>query len=166
VWEALRNTNPAFFLGGFLALAALLNSQSLWASWLCRLPGTIAHEIAHYVVALITGSRPTPISFRVRQTRGGWTMGEVEFRAGIFRAGWVALAPLYMLPPLAFGLWLEAQYLGHAYAVIAGYVAVMLLDGAIPSRQDWAIAIRYPIGTLFALGAITLVLATVLLGKG
>ena len=158
--EARLDFEPAFIAGAVIAAAATRYARGPFSAWLVLLPGTIAHELAHYVLALISGSRPRPMSLRLqRGANGGWQMGSVQFEPGRWTAGIVALAPMLLLPPIAVGLWHEASQRGAAYALAAGYMALALLYGAVPSRADWGIAIRYPLGTCFAIAGIGLTAA-------
>jgi hypothetical protein len=158
--QALSAFEPAFIAGAILAAATAQYARGPFSVWLALLPGTIAHEFTHYLLALITGSRPRPISLRLQKGQGGgWQLGSVQFEPGMWTGGIVALAPLLVLPPIAFGLWREASQHSAAYALGAGYVALTLLQGAIPSRADWGIAIRYPLGTCFAITAMGLTIS-------
>lgn len=119
------------------------------------LPATAAHELAHWTVALLTGSRPSFPSLWPRRHGTYWELGSVEFSPGPFTAGLVALAPLWCLGPLAYWLWgavsaQDSYVVQSAQGACIGY----LLLGCWPSSQDWAVAVRYPLGTLALLTAL------------
>jgi hypothetical protein len=123
---------------------------------LLGLPATMAHEAAHWVVALITGSRPGLPSIWPRREGDGWVLGSVQFVVYPRVAGVVALAPLWCLAPLAW--WLvtgatsaaDALWYQFALGILAGYCAV----GSVPSTQDWYVALKYPIGSMAVLAVL------------
>lgn len=158
--DSSHNLNPAFWLGIVAGALALRYARGPYSAWFAHLPGTLAHELAHYLVAFITGSRPSPISLRLERKQGGWVLGSVRFTPGRLSAGFVALAPLYLLPLLALALWPSGDAAGTWSAAAQGYVFVMIGFSAAPSSTDWAIASKYPLGTLAVLLAIGFGLAT------
>lgn len=127
-----------------------------------NLPATVCHEMAHWLVALLTGSRPgIPSLLPRREGKNGWTLGSVQFHAKPFAAGLVALAPALLLAPLAW--WgLSRAETAAVSEPLRGLLFGYLAWGAVPSSQDWAVALKYPLGTVVALGALTLFFSTVL----
>lgn len=128
-------------LAFLLLMGYLCGRIGMWAYCVATLPGTIAHELAHYLVALVLGARPSPPSIIPERTKTGWRLGSVHFSAGIVRAVPIALAPLALaplslwwagshLPTLPFG----PLYLGHAW------IASTAFGASLPSSQDWSIA--------------------------
>lgn len=152
--------------GVVAALVVTFRVRGPFVAWFASLPGTIAHELAHYLVALVTFSNPRPISLRLKRSSDGYQMGAVEFRARWPSAGMVALAPLYVLPAIAWILLQRLESAGAAQSAIVGYLSVILLRGAVPSRADWIIALRYPVGTLVVFASIGLVVVRHLTEKG
>ena len=136
------------------------------SAWFALLPGLLAHEMAHWLVALLTRSRPQPLSIIPKRTPQGWQLGAVVFEPKVLSAGLVALAPLYILTPLAWWLCSAGWSAGGLRAVGAGYLFVALLWGAVPSRTDWVIALRHPLGTFIVLSAIGSWFALLLGHKG
>jgi hypothetical protein len=137
------------YLAGFglsiwaAAFARPLKSVRTWMFFV--VPGTIAHELAHYLVAILTGGRPEPISlWPKRSSDGGWVMGSVAFHANQFNGTLVALAPLYLLP--LFAWWCSLQYADASplAAALWGYLTAVTLYSAWPSAIDWKISFRYP----------------------
>lgn len=88
---------PAIAIG--LALSFLIPSPPVRAIFV--LPGTLIHELLHFVVGLLLNARP--VSFSVWPRRSGpssWTMGSVAFaNVRWYNGAAVGLAPL--LAPLA-----------------------------------------------------------------
>jgi hypothetical protein len=124
-------------------------------SW--ALPGTILHELAHFVVAAVTGGRPVGFSVIPRRdpARGGWLLGSVTIsRPGPISALPSALAPLalnivaYYLYR-SWGRWFP-QDLPHTLAM---YSAVYLFSySSIPSGQDLKVALSSPVGLMLYTG--------------
>lgn len=134
-------------LRAWLAVAAAMLAQrvlrrfGLWAYALFALPGTLAHEISHYVVALLLRARPRLPRLWPERTERGWRLGSVAFHAPWWRAGAIALAPLLLLPAaLAWLMFLVAPANGAVLALHA-WVAGTILDASLPSRTDLRIAL-------------------------
>jgi hypothetical protein len=122
------------------------------AFWLIlfALPGTILHEMAHYLVALVTGGSPRGFSIIPRtrafadgSSRRQWVLGSVSLaKAGALSAVPTALAPL--------GLIVVAWYLyGHWFAwfpadtphtLLLYGVVYLFCYSAVPSRADLQVA--------------------------
>ena len=151
-----------------LALGVVLGGLTLrfargpLSAWFALLPGVLAHELAHYLVALLARARPRPLSITPKRTTHGWQLGAVVFEPKAISAGFIALAPMYLLTPIAGWLCSTGCRAVGLGAIGIGYLVVTLLWGAIPSRADWGIALRYPIGTLMVLSAIVSAFALLL----
>jgi hypothetical protein len=127
--------------------------QICWA-----LPGTVLHELAHLIVAAVTGGRPVGFSIIPHRDRGGWLLGSVTIsRPGPISALPSALAPLalnavgYYLYR-GWGRWFPPD-LPHTLLM---YAAVYLFCySSIPSGQDVKVALSSPLGLVLyaALGA-------------
>ena len=118
---------------------------------LIGLPATAAPELAHYLIALVTGQHPEPISLWPKKTPDGWLLGEVVFYANWWGGGLAAVAPLVWLP-IAWAL-LTTEHDGLE-VLTSGYCAGIALRACFPSSQDWSIAFRYPFGMLVGLAAL------------
>jgi hypothetical protein len=122
--------------------------QICWA-----LPGTVLHELAHLIVAAVTGGRPVGFSIIPRRegSRGGWILGSVTIsRPGPVSALPSALAPL-ALNAVAYylyrgwGRWFPLD-LPHTLAM---YAAVYLFAySSIPSGQDVRVAVSSTAGLM------------------
>lgn len=115
-----------------------------YPSALSRVPSTFLHELSHYLVASLTGSRPSAIDLVPRRTEGGWQLGAVQFYPGPLSAAFVALAPLGLLG-LAGWLFMGASEGSMADQAVCGALFSTALQGAFPSRVDWALAAKFPI---------------------
>lgn len=126
---------------GALLLIRACTRLGMWLYAIIALPGTLAHELAHYLVALLLFAQPSFPSLIPQRTGRGWRMGSVAFRAGILRAVPIALAPIMLLPLALFWAvhWLapaaDLMYWLHAWIVGA------LLSACLPSTADFKLAI-------------------------
>jgi hypothetical protein len=113
----------------------------MWIYALVALPGTLAHELAHFAVAFVLGAQPAFPSLIPVRTQRGWQLGSVAFRVGHARALPIAMAPL-MLAPLA--LWWAASFMHPASLplyCLHGWIVAALLTASLPSRTDFKLAL-------------------------
>lgn len=138
-----------------LIIAALLIVQFAAIKWTVvlfalRLPSTIVHELAHWLVAFVLGCRPHGYSLIPRRIGpNSWRLGAVRFFPGPISTGFVALAPLWVLAPMSYCiLWLRPNSGSVWTEVLAGLVGGIFAIASVPSKTDWSLAMRYPVGTL------------------
>ena len=129
---------------GVLALVMLIqlvaSSLGMWAYSLVTLIGTVGHELAHFLVALVLGANPSFPNIIPERTKTGWRLGSVVFRAGFVRAVPIALAPLLLAP---LGQWWASRFLHPASGLwycAHEWMAGTLVMASLPSRQDWTVA--------------------------
>lgn len=148
------------YLGGVALVLRVLSLArgSLWIFSLVSLPGTVAHELCHYLVAWITGGRPRGFSVWPRRVAGGYLLGSVTFGNPRWtNVCFIGLAPLALLP-LAYVLvrWRLTMLPGLGLRELGwAYLAANLVQGAIPSGQDLRVAARSPIGWLALAAGLT-----------
>jgi hypothetical protein len=144
---------PAALLAVAVALLLIRASSRLgmWAYALAALPGTVAHEFAHWLVALLLGAQPRFPTLVPERTAHGWRLGSVRFQPGMFRAVPIVLAPIALLP-LAWG-WTLAFVAPADWPLRAlqAWIAASLLSASLPSRADFRIALP-ALAILAALG--------------
>lgn len=124
---------------------------SLWLI-LSTLPGTVLHELAHFVVALVTGGRPRGLSIMPKSrdctyadgsSRRMWVLGSVSLgRVGTFSAVPTALAPLGLIMVAWFFYhhwftWFPSDLLHTLCLYLIIYV---FCSSSIPSKQDLKVA--------------------------
>lgn len=127
--------------------------RSMWLSALVNIPGTILHEMMHFIVGLFLNARPCNFTVFPKKDvfTGDYVMGSVGFRnVTFYNAIPSSLAPLLLLP-LSF--YINRYYLPLVPHSIIGYVVYVLLqtviiENAIPSRADIKIAMSFPHGIL------------------
>jgi hypothetical protein len=115
--------------------------DTMWRVAVLSLPGTIAHELTHFIVGFVLNAKPHGFSIWPRPRGNSWTLGSVSFRnIGLFNGAFVALAPLLLLPiawlcltHVLAPLWNEGQW---GWWLLAGYLAATALFAALPSFQD------------------------------
>lgn len=131
----------AALAAGALLLIRLSSHLGMWPYAVVALPGTLAHELAHYLTALLLRARPTFPSLVPQRTAFGWRLGSVAFRAGPLRSLPIALAPLLLLP-LA-GWWLLHLMAGSPWPLHAlhAWIVGALLSACLPSSADLRIAL-------------------------
>jgi hypothetical protein len=151
---------PAFLAGFSLGGALLVLSRGSVITFFLALPGIFAHEFAHWIVAFVLRSAPSSfVLFPRKESPTAWVLGSVRFEPHWWSAGFVALAPGYLVPTAAWFISLHVMGLNMLGQMLGGYAVLTLLWSALPSGQDWRIAIRYPLGTLVLLGVCALMTA-------
>lgn len=137
---------------------AVLGLRNPLLYWLFVLPGTAIHELSHWLVAALLGARPGfPSLLPEKADSGDWTLGSVAYTPNWLTGGLVALAPLYLMPSAAYGIAtvsLDTDSL--SIRAIGGYVFAVSLISVLPSRADWWLALRFPVGSILALGLASL----------
>jgi hypothetical protein len=150
-------------------LASIVSAGVLVLLWAARTrtfgkvlawPGTVLHELSHFLVALITGSKPQTLRLWPERDAEGVTLGSVSFCAGWLTAGIVALAPLAMLAPAAVWLLVVRPAATLHEEAVAGVLAAYCLHACWPSRADWLIAFRHPVGSAIVLAVLLMFAAS------
>lgn len=134
------STTPAHLLIFALSGASLAFLRRLpWVYVMVRLPGTIFHEGAHYLVGLCLMAQPISYSVRpLRTVAGRISLGRVEFA----RLTWwnkipVGLAPLLLLPVAYTFFGLASMASIHSpWALIFMALSWIFLLSAMPSLTD------------------------------
>lgn len=124
-----------------LALIRASTRLGMWPYALVALPGTLAHELAHFLVAWLLAAKPSFPSLVPERSERGWRLGSVAFRAGRLRSVPIALAPLALAPlALCWAVIWMAPAQGWHYGVQAWIVAA-LISASLPSSADFRIAL-------------------------
>jgi hypothetical protein len=139
----------------FLALSMVLgalhrrlsSSGSILALIYC-LPFTIMHELSHFMVALLTGGRPSSFRIWPRRTANGWLLGSVTAEPTLLSAAPTALAPLGWL---VIGYYLMVLWDLRPVWVPEYLIVVVLYAcsaACTPSWQDIRVALKHPFSLL------------------
>lgn len=116
-----------------------------------RLPGTVAHELCHYLVGLLLNARPTKVVLWPVRIGNRLVLGEVSFsNLTWYNAALTGMAPL-LLAPVAWDL-SKSTGSGWHNIMMAWFEAV-LLTSAIPSGTDFRIAFKFTTPPVFLVGA-------------
>ena len=151
----LPSERDALLALGALVAMRLAPRLGMWLYAAVALPGTLMHELAHFIVALLLRAQPEFPSLVPRRIAGGWRMGSVAFRAGPVRAAPIALAPL-LLFPLAW--WWTVAVMPRVtwpWLAAAAWIAGALLSACLPSPAD----LRLARPALLGLGVIAVIAA-------
>ena len=147
-----RHTDVLLYLVPSAALAFLIRilAGAHPFFFLFTAAGTICHELAHYLVGLLTGARPSSLTIIPRRivkpgARSHWELGSVTLnRVRWYNAAPAALAPfLIILLPLLVALWRTAP--GWHFEPLDLLLAFALAPQFLsfwPSAVDWRIALR------------------------
>lgn len=131
----------AIFIVGAMLVIRLCRHAGMWIYALIALPGTFAHELAHFVVALALGAKPSFPSLVPVRTEQGWRLGSVAFRVGYARALPIALAPLLLAPlALCWAGWFLHVASWPLYGLHVWIVAA-LFTASLPSTADFKLAL-------------------------
>ena len=147
------------YLAGMAGMLWLLNQarRSFWLFSLLALPGTVCHELCHWLVGSLLNGRPVHFTVVPRREGHGFVLGSVAFaNLRWYNAFFIGLAPVLLLP-VAYGLFLWRLGRNPVFGWSeAGSVFLLanLVFGAIPSWQDLRISARSPLGWLLLAGAL------------
>jgi hypothetical protein len=136
------------------ALHRRLSSSGSFVVILYCLPFTFMHELAHFLVAVLTGGRPSSFSIWPKRAGSIWILGSVNAAPTILSAAPTALAPLgwLVIAYYVMVLW------GLRPVWVPEYLIVVVLyacsAACTPSWQDIKAAIRNPFSLLLWVGAV------------
>jgi hypothetical protein len=117
--------------------------------WVLSWPGTLVHELCHYVVGFVLFARPTKLSLLPEHRDDtGQTMGYVDFA----NIQWYNALPTGLAPLL--GIFVALFLAGNITNdftignVFWGWVTASVLSQVLPSSQDWRVAFSSPTGAV------------------
>jgi hypothetical protein len=133
------------------------------------LPGTIAHELMHFLIGLILFAKP--VNFSIIPHRGknnSFTMGSVSFtNVNAINAIPISLAPLLLIPISFYYFYEIISYLNdisqislldYLYSILFGISIISFISSSIPSSQDIKVALSSKTGLLIYTFIIILIL--------
>ena len=124
--------------------------------WVLAWPGTVMHELMHYVVALVTFAQPS--SFSVIPVIGDdeIVLGSVDCD----NLTWFNRLPIALAPILGLGVALLAlgafTFTFTVSGVITAWIIASVVAGSWPSSQDFRVGFGSPIGVAAWAGVIYL----------
>jgi hypothetical protein len=149
------------FVGYFtavIAIAALLHRLRGLPRFfsLASLPGTVGHELLHFLVGTLALARPVKVSLMPKFHRdGSATLGFVMFsNIRWYNALWVGFAPLLALPAALMLVYYRSSRIPPLSVLELAwvYVAASLTYSCLPSRADVRIVMSKPAGLCLYLG--------------
>ncbi|MBN6741434.1 hypothetical protein JKG47_12960 [Acidithiobacillus sp. MC6.1] len=130
---------------GILSLALRWTHRSIVILWFLMLPGIIAHEAMHWIVALLTWGFPGAITVIPKKLgRGRWRLGAVPIHnPQWYNAGLIGMAPFLLLP--IAGLLVTHLAPSHPFAdwpqsLLLCYICAVLVGSGFPSGPDYRLA--------------------------
>lgn len=136
----------AIYLAAVIGIVALLRwlQRYLLIFFVAALPGTIAHELTHFLMGIVSGGKPRGFSVIPRRRGKGYVLGSVAL-ANIrwYNGLFIGLAPLLLLPAAAYLIqWRVAGTHPVVFPneALWAYCAATLIYGCTPSVQDLKIA--------------------------
>lgn len=151
----LNNRFYLILLVVFLTRLKYATYNSLWMSSLVNIPGTLLHELMHFLVGGFLNAQPCNFTLLPRRSpEGDYVMGSVGFRnITFYNAVPAALAPLLLLP---IGFYFNRYFLPQMNPTLLNYIMYVLLqtiivENAIPSRTDFNVAGQHFAGVVLYL---------------
>lgn len=135
-----------------------LASTNLWAFSFFNLPFSLAHEFAHYCVALLVNGKPTSLSVIPKRNDSVIVLGEVVCaNINWLNALPISIAPLtlVLIPIESHQFWFSCWGYSLASLTIFVWLTAALIYAATPSRQDFKVALSQPVGIAFYLTTAT-----------
>lgn len=132
---------PSALLTALCGVALLGTRSTKWGLAIVALPGTLMHELSHFLVGMLLGAKPSNFSLWPKDSGKHWTLGSVSFRrVNVFNGAFVALAPLLLFPLgwlcliyMAMPAWAADRW---ATWVLANYLTANLFYAGLPSIDD------------------------------
>lgn len=138
--------------------------KSMFMCALINIPGTMLHELMHFLVGLILNAAPCNFTLLPRRGEHGYVMGSVGFKnVTFYNAVPSALAPLLLLP---IGFYANRYLLPMMQPTFVNYILYVLfqtviIENAMPSSADFRVAKMYFSGILMY-GVLTVALLLML----
>jgi hypothetical protein len=162
---ALHGFVPSIILT-VLCQAVLLRARTApWGLAILALRGTIAHELAHFIIGFILMAKPSGFSLWPKRSGRGRRLGEVTFRrAGVFNSAFIAMAPLLLFPlgwlclmHLSAPAWAAGHWIRW---LAAAYLAATVFFACVPSLTDIKLGGRSLLVYLIVIGMCWMALQT------
>jgi hypothetical protein len=148
-----RHRDLLLYLAPSLALALLIRylTRRHPLFFVLTLAGTICHELAHFLVGLLTAAQPASFTVVPRRAGAAWELGSVTLnRLRWYNAAPAALAPfLLLLLPLLVAWWRTGPgWRFHWLDLALAFAVAPQFLMCWPSSADWRISLRswpYPV---------------------
>jgi len=148
-----NNRFMLIFLVIFLMHMKYASYKNIYIASIINIPGTVLHEMSHYLIGSILNAQPTSFSvFPKKDEYGNYVMGSVGFRnITFYNALPSAMAPLCLLP---IGFWINRYLLPNLVPSLGNYLLyiflqTVIIENSLPSKQDFKVAFISVKGILF-----------------
>lgn len=144
-----------FAVAGILLVFRLLQRR-FWLFFYFTFLSILLHELAHFVVALVTNGKPRGVSLIPEQTWNGVVLGKMLSANTTWYNGTViALAPLLLW---ALAYWFFFAFVQHETAIwllaVKIYLLASFIEGGLPSPSDFRLAAKYSLVPIVIGGAL------------
>ncbi|MEM7428055.1 MAG: hypothetical protein AAF441_18330 [Pseudomonadota bacterium] len=143
-----------FAVAGILLIFRLLQRR-FWLFFYFTFLSILLHELAHFVVALVTNGKPRGLSLIPEQTLNGVVLGKMlSANTRWYNGTLIALAPL-LLWGLAYWFFF-ALVLNEArpwLLAVKIFLLASLIEGGLPSPSDFRLAAKYSLVPIAIAGA-------------
>lgn len=117
---------------------------------LLLLPGTILHEMLHFLVGLVLNGKPVGFSLIPKKIHNRYILGSVSFKnIQFYNALPIALAPILAVIPVFYLIHMIQTEPALQIQILYGYLIWTFLKCCIPSTTDIEIMFLYPSGIVF-----------------
>lgn len=141
----VSSTLVVYWIACVFGMLAVSSIRWVFAYYILVMPGTLFHELCHWVVAFVLKGKPSGFSLLLKKTPNGrYALGEVRFIPGQLNTASIALAPLLLVPVWTFLLPSLATSIPQSF--VLGLLGAILAYSGFPSSQDWKVALSRPLG--------------------
>ncbi|MTW13628.1 hypothetical protein GM658_23745 [Pseudoduganella eburnea] len=139
-----------------LAAAIWVLSRRFVVFTLLQLPGTLCHELAHFLAGLVTFAQPVSLSVIPRRDGNGYRLGEVKLaNASWYNSALTALAPM-LLVLIPWGIAVQRTHGAWHFTPLDAGLALLIAPQFLacwPSAADWKLAMRsWPLALIAGAG--------------
>ena len=144
-----------FAVSGILLVFRMLRAR-FWLFFYFTFLSILLHELAHFIVALVTNGKPRGLSLIPEQTVNGVVLGKMlSANTRWYNGTLIALAPL-LLWGLAYWVFFTfvLQETNTLVLAVKIYLLASLIEGGLPSPSDFRLAAKYAAVPLLITAAI------------
>lgn len=159
----LLNINSIFIsIFIFITLYFILKKVSKSNTFLLifNFPGTVVHELSHFILGLIFLAKPKNYTLIPKKTENGYVLGSVSFtNIRWYNAIPIGMSPLILLPLSLYLIFILINInMTNIEFFIYTYIISSILISSKPSTTDIYVALESKIGILFYLAIIAFII--------
>ena len=142
--------NILYSLIFILILNALKNRSFIIITLI--LPGTLLHEISHFLMSMITNGKPVSLSLIPKRRGQTWVLGSVtSSNVKWYNAFFIGMSP-FLLIPLSIILMNYFMDYKSPYFLLNSFLVSTFVLASIPSTTDFKIAFKFTIMPVLFIG--------------